>query len=201
MDTPVGRRYLRPGKHSLSNDSKGNYNNVSNADLSRTIGVGEGPLQRTVRDYMTILRERLWYVVIVFLVSVIASIAYVLSTTKQYTAIASIELLPQDAVVMKVQEVRSGDLRRPDDLNTQVTILESGSIVQKVAASLSPADAKALLAPYDKGGSDDPATPEEVLIKNRKVLPIRLTRVLQIAYTIPTRRWPPRSRTSSWRNT
>jgi capsular exopolysaccharide synthesis family protein len=168
----------------LNNEKNSSYRDLS-YDMSRTIGVGEGPMQRTFRDYLTILRERLWYVIIVFLVAVIASVAYVLSSTKQYTAVASIEILSQDAVVMKVQEVRSGDLRRPEDLNTQVSILESGAIIQKVAASLSPSDTKALMAPYQKGGDDDLTTPEEVLYHSRKVIPIRLTRVLQVAFTHP----------------
>jgi capsular exopolysaccharide synthesis family protein len=158
---------------------------MGNTDLNQILGYQSSPIQRTLNDYMAILRERLWYVVIVFLVVLLASVAYTLSATKLYTAVASIEILARDPVVMKVQEVRDGGLRGPEDLNTQVKILESSAIVQRVAARLSADEVKALLAPFQKGGSDDPIVPEEVLTQGRKILPVRLTRVLQIAYTHP----------------
>jgi capsular exopolysaccharide synthesis family protein len=154
-------------------------------DYSRSLGVADGPVQRTFRDYITILRERLWYVVILFLVVQLASVAYTVSATKQYTAAASIQILPRDAVVMKVQEVRDGDLRSPEDLGTQVKILESDAIVQKVASRLTPEESKSLLAPFVKGADGDPIAPEEILSRGRKVLPVRMTRILQIAFTHP----------------
>jgi succinoglycan biosynthesis transport protein ExoP len=156
-----------------------------NGDSARTVGVGDSPAERSLRDYQLILRERIWYVVIVFLAVFVASLVYALSATKLYTAVASIEILARDPVVMKVQEVRDSDLRGPEDLNTQVKILESAAIIQKVAGRLAGDDAKALLAPYDKGSADDPAVPEDVLGLNRRVLPVRMTRILQVAYTHP----------------
>jgi len=156
-----------------------------NGSGARSIGIGDNPVQRGLRDYILILRERVWYVVIVFLAVFLASLVYTLSTTKLYTASASIEVLARDPVVMKVQEVRDSDLRGPEDLNTQVKILESGAIVQKVAERLSPEDSKALMAPYVKGDSGDMMVPEDVLGRNRKIVPIRMTRILQIVYTHP----------------
>ncbi len=153
------------------------------ADTFGAAGYHDGPVRRTFRDYVLILRERLWYVVIVFLVVFLASLVYTLSATKQYTAAASIEILAKDPVVLKVEEVRDEDIRSPEDLNTQVKLLESGAIVQKVAQRLTPDDAKVLLAPYQNGGSGDPLVPEEVLAKYRGVLPARMTRIIQISYT------------------
>jgi capsular exopolysaccharide synthesis family protein len=157
------------------------YSDAS-ADAVRALGYGESAMQRNLRDYLLIVRERIWYVVIVFLAVFLAGLVYTLSATKLYTAAASIEILARDPVVMKVQEVRDSDLRGPEDLNTQVKILESGTIVQKVAERLSADETKALMAPYEKGGGD-PMVPEEVLSLNRKVLPVRMTRILQVAYT------------------
>ena len=151
----------------------------------RPAGIGDGPVQRTFRDYILILRERVWYVVVVFLSVFLASLVFTLSSTKTYTATATIEILARDPVVMKVQEVRDSDLRGPEDLNTQVKILESGAIVQLVAQRLSPEDTKALMAPYENGDAGDNLMPEEVLGRNRKVVPLRLTRILQIVYTHP----------------
>lgn len=155
------------------------------ADPLVAAGYGYGPVRRTVRDYLLILRERLWYVVVVFLVVFLASLVYTLSSTKSYTAATSVEVLARDPVVMKVEEVRDEDLRGPDDLNTQVKLMESGAIAERVAQRLTSDETKALMAPYQGGGGGDPATPEEVLMKGRTVLPFRMTRVIQIAFTHP----------------
>jgi polysaccharide biosynthesis transport protein len=145
----------------------------------------ENAIQRNLRDYVVILRERIWYILAVFLILFLAALFYTLKQTKLYTAAASIEILPREAVVMQVQEVRDSDLRGPEDLATQVKIMESGAIVQRVVARLTPEETRSLMAPYLDGGNDDPISPGEVLALNRKVVPMRQTRLLQMVYTHP----------------
>jgi capsular exopolysaccharide synthesis family protein len=137
------------------------------------------------RAYLLILRERIWYVVVAFLAVFIAALVYALGATRLYTAVGSIEILARDPVVMKVEEVRDTDLRGPEDLETQLKILESETIVRMVAEHLTPDETRALLKPYQKGNGDDPVDPEDILANNRKVVPVRLTRILQVAYTHP----------------
>ena len=148
-------------------------------------GAPENAPHRNFRDYLLILRERMWYVIVVFLVVFSATVVYTFSRTKQYTAGATIEIMRRDAVVMKVEEVRDTELRGPEDLNTQVKLLESQAIVGKVAERLVGDEAKAFMRPYDKGGSGDPITPREVLGRNRKVIPVRQTRLILVTYTHP----------------
>jgi capsular exopolysaccharide synthesis family protein len=164
--------------------SSGTHHGATGGEAIRALGYGESAMQRNFRAYLLVLRERVWYVVIVFLTVFLATLVYTLSTPKLYTAIASVEILARDPVVMKVQEVRDSDIRGPEDLNTQVKILESASIVQKVAEHLTVDETKALMAPYEKAGGE-PALPEDVLGENRKIVPVRLTRILQVAYTHP----------------
>lgn len=147
-------------------------------------GDESGP-QRGLRDYLLILRERRWYVILVFVAVFLAVLVFTFTRTKLYTAGASLEILRRDAVVMKVEEVRDSELRGPEDLNTQVKLLESATIIDKVAERLSGADAKAFLAPYlaDAGGTV--VSPQEVLGRNRQVVPVRQTRVIVVSYTHP----------------
>jgi capsular exopolysaccharide synthesis family protein len=154
-------------------------------DNIHALGYGESAAQRTLRDYMLILRERVWYVVVVFLAVFLASLIYTLTATKVYTSAATIEILARDPVVMKVMEVRSSDLRGPEDLNTEVKVLESSSLVQKIAERLTPAEIKALTAPYEKDSSGESAVPESIIMKNRKIIPARMTRVIQVVFTHP----------------
>ena len=158
--------------------------NYPSQDGMSAVGYGDSPVQRTLRDYLMILRERIWYVVAVFLAVFLASLVYTLSTTKLYTASSSIEILRHDPVVMKVQEVRDTELRGPEDLNTFVKFLQSATLIQKVAERLSGEERKALMAPYENSRSD-PMLPEEVLGLYRQVAPVRQTRILVISYTHP----------------
>lgn len=150
-------------------------------DSLKAVGYGDTPMQRTLRDYILILRERLWYVLVAFLVVFLAAVVLTLSATKQYTAAASVEILRHDPVVMKVQEVRDSGLQGPEDLNTQVKLLESGAIVSKVVERLSADDRRILMEPYEH--STEPITPEEVVMLSRKVVPVRQTRIIQVTFT------------------
>ena len=148
-------------------------------------GEAENAPQRNIRDYLLILRERMWYVIVVFLVVFSATMVYTFSRTKLYTAAATVEIMRRDAVVMKVEEIRDNDIRGPEDLGTQVKLLESSAIIDKVAERIVGPDAKAFMAPYDKGGSGDPVSPREIIGGNRKIVPVRQTRVIAITYTHP----------------
>jgi polysaccharide biosynthesis transport protein len=189
MDAAGERRHLRPRAPTMKQEA--NEQSLDNtarteAGFENSVMAGdENVIQRNLRDYVVMLRERVWHIVVVALIVFLAALFYTLNQTKLYTAAASIEILPREAVVMQVQEVRDSDLRGPEDLNTQVKILESGAIVQRVAERLSPEEIKALMQPYQTGSSGDPLLPGEVLALNRKVAPIRATRILQMIFTHP----------------
>jgi succinoglycan biosynthesis transport protein ExoP len=109
-----------------------------------------------------------------------------MTATKRYTSAATIEILARDPVVMKVQEVRASDLHGPEDLNTEVKILESSALVQMVAERLTTGrEQGAHGLPYEKDSSGEPVMPEGIILKNRKILPARMTRVIQVVFTHP----------------
>src|ERR1043165_10118048 len=64
-----------------------------------------GSVQRSLQDYMLILRERIWYIVVVFLVVFSSALVYTLSDTKIYQSAARIQILRSDPTVMQVQQV------------------------------------------------------------------------------------------------
>ena len=179
-----GRAPARPQQPAQgSADGGGNYG--YGYGYGDDAGSAENAPHRNFRDYLLILRERMWYVIVVFLVVFSATMVYTFTRTKQYTAVATIEIMRRDAVVMKVEEVRDTELRGPEDLNTQVKLLESYAIVGKVSERLVGAEAKAFMAPFETGGSGDPISPREILGFNRKVIPVRQTRLIAVTYTHP----------------
>lgn len=140
---------------------------------------------RSVKDYLLILRERIWYVVVVFLVVFASALVYTLSRTKMYESVASVQVFRRDPTVMQVQAVVDNEIRGAEDLNTQVKILESAAIVKNVADRLTGDDLRRFMAPYEKGDSSDPVLPTQIIYQNRKIIPLRLSLVLQVSYEHP----------------
>lgn len=152
-------------------------------------GYGEetgGAVQRTLQDYLLILRERIWYIVVVFLVIFSSALVYTLSQTKIYQANASVQIFRSDPTVMQVKQVVDTDVRSTEDINTQIKVIESGLIVTRVADALQGAELEAFLAPYRKADREPPQL-VEVLTKNRTVALQRLTLFVQIGYKHPDR--------------
>ena len=150
---------------------------------------GEHAVQRGFRDYTLILRERIWYVVVVFLVVFSSALVYTFSQTKIYQATATVQIFRSDPKVMSgVQDVVNNQVTNTEDLNTVVGVLKSGTIIQNVAQRITGDDLRQFMAPYEKDrSSDDPVTPIEVLGKNRIVVPERLSLIINIQYRHPDR--------------
>lgn len=152
-------------------------------------GSGEGAVQRSFQDYLLILRERVWYIVVVFLLVFSAAAVYTFTKQKNYLSTASVQVLRNDPIVMQVQSVVNNEIRSAEDLNTQVKVLESLSIVQSVADRLAGnrEDLKQFLAPYESKQSDEPLDPAAIILLNRKIVPIRLSLIIQVQFTHPDR--------------
>jgi capsular exopolysaccharide synthesis family protein len=148
-------------------------------------GHGESSAQRSLNDYLLILRERVWYVVVVFLVIFSSSLVYTFSQTKIFESSASVQVLRQDPVVMQTQAVVDSSIRGTEDLNTLVKVMESSLIIKRVADRITGEDLRQFMAPYEKGRWGDPLTPLEVLGYNRNINPLRLSLVVQVSYRHP----------------
>jgi succinoglycan biosynthesis transport protein ExoP len=159
----------------------GSYAGYSDAGYGYGYG-GESATQRTLQDYLLILRERIWYIVVVFLVVFSSSLVFTLSQPKIYQGAASVQIFRRDPVVMQSQAVIDNEVRSAEDLNTQVKVLESGTIIDKVADRIKGDDLRAFLAPYEKGDTGEPLSVPTLLLKNRKIVPQRLSLVIAVQY-------------------
>jgi polysaccharide biosynthesis transport protein len=148
-------------------------------------GYGDNQVQRSMQDYLLILRERAWYIVLVFTLVFSAATIYTFTRVPQFQSVASVQVLRNDPVVMQVQSVVNNEIRSAEDLNTQVKVLESFAIIQRVADRLSGEDLKAFLAPYQREAGAPPPNAAEIIFRNRKIVPVRLSLVLQVQYLHP----------------
>ena len=170
----------------------GNYAGYSAIGYGYGYGDGEGgggQVQRTFQDYLLILRERIWYVVVVFLVVFSSSLVYTLSETKVYQSSATVQIYRRETMPMDIRQGVTesiSEIRSAEDLNTQIKVIESRSLITSVAQRLTGDDLRLFLAPYEKT-SADAAFVADILAKNRKVIPQRLTLVVSVAYQHPDR--------------
>src|ERR1035437_7011482 len=164
----------------------GNYAGYAAAGYGYGYGDGGGTVQRSFQDYLLILRERIWYIIVVFLVVFSSSLVYTLSLTKIYESTATVQIFRRDPAVMQVQQVMDNDIRGAEDLNTQLKVMESATIIQKVAERITGEDRAAFLAPYP-GASADTAFIADTLARNRKLQLQRLTLIITVSYDHPDR--------------
>lgn len=179
-----------------SSDSGGGYSYNYGGYASYGYGYGyggdpnAGTVQRTLSDYLLILRERIWYIVVVFLVVFSSSLVYTLGETRIYQSSATVQILRRDLTPMPgVQQVSESEIRSAEDLNTQIKIIESSTLIRRVSERLKGEDLKAFLEPYQRNGdaASDTASVQERIFRNRKVVPQRLTLVVTVSYQHPDR--------------
>ena len=104
-----------------------------------------------------------------------------------YTAYATIELLRDDPTVMHTaSNLEQNEIRGIEDLNTHISKLESISIIQGVEKRFQEDELSQFMAPY-KGTFSfmGPLTAFEILSLNRKIMPRRMSLMVNVAYTHP----------------
>lgn len=105
--------------------------------------------RRTLRDYIIILRERLWIALPIALLVALSYGYYKAQETPMYSATATMQFERPERVVLNEQVVDSS-VRSEIDLNTYKQILESGRLRAMVVQSLTPDEIRVLQRPYLK---------------------------------------------------
>lgn len=151
---------------------------------------GANKTTRTLRDYISMLRERLWLCILIFLLIFGGSVLYCFHATRIYAAATKVQVLRNNPKAMetRIEDLDQSDVRNSADLRTQIDILASNKIIQDVAQSLQGQDLlKQFMAPYEdiitlKGR---PPTPTEVLATNRTIIPNAQSLTVSVIYEHP----------------
>lgn len=132
-------------------------------------------------------RERIWYLIVAFFIIFSGSILYTFNKTKIYTAVAQVQLYRDDPSALEMNsETDPSQIRGAEDLNTQISVFESGSIIQGVEQRIQDDLRDRFMAPYtDALSLSGPLTPIEILGKNRKIMPRRMSLMINVGYSHP----------------
>ena len=149
-------------------------------------GGGNGPT-RSFKDYVQIFQERIWYLLVAFFIIFSGSILYTFNKTKVYTAVAQVQLFRDDSSALgNTVEMEQNQIRTAEDLNTQISLLESITIIQAVEQRMQEDLRARFMAPYaDAFSLSGPLTPTEILMRNRKIQPRRMSLMIGVAFSHP----------------
>ena len=155
-------------------------------------GYGEtpagGPAGRGPKDYLLMLRERIWWLVTTVFVIFLGVALYTFNATEIYRASSSVQILRNNDEVTQFREVSSNDIQGAEDLQTQVGILQSVKIVSRVDERIQGDLRRRFLAPYEDGidvALRGPKSAAQILMENREVRPDRMSLVVRVFYNHP----------------
>ena len=135
-------------------------------------------------------RERIWYLIVTLFIIFSGSILYTFNKTKVYTAVSQVQLFRDDASALGAYaqgtEMEQNQILSAEDLNTQISVMESLSIIQGVEQRLQDELRLRFMAPYAGALSlSGPLTPLEILAENRKIVPRRMSLMVNFAFSHP----------------
>ncbi len=151
---------------------------------------GEPTQTRNIRDYLVILRERIWYMLLTFFVIFGAFILFLVNSTPIFRATGSLQVfkMPNTGVGGAINGSPDSTQVVADatDLNTRIHLMETMQVAERVAGMMSDDEKKAFLAPY-KGSN--PLAPElplpDRLVKARTVSAGRQAYIIAVSVDHP----------------
>ena len=147
---------------------------------------GDAPTERrTARDYLIILRERIWVALPIALLVAIGFAYYKARQTPLFQSAATMQLEKPEKIVTS-QQVVDMSVTSDVDLNTHLQVLNSTRLRTKVLESLTPEESKILQRPYLAGlepGVPPPSVAE--VLGGFSVQSIRNSFIIRIVTTHP----------------
>ncbi|MCD8211995.1 MAG: polysaccharide biosynthesis tyrosine autokinase [Oscillospiraceae bacterium] len=167
----------------------GGYGGYGSAIADVAGSISETMQNRTLGDYVTIFRERVWYLILSVFIVVTGVLVYTYNVVPEYTAAGRVQVLRQAFNLSGGVSRNSSDtVGGQDDFMTQVEIMMSEKIIERVQARLTQEELSEVVDPYRAGNIfTGPLTPAEVIAEHRSVQPKKSTFIVTVAYTHRTR--------------
>lgn len=144
-------------------------------------GGDSAAMGRSLKDYLLILRERVWYFIMVFFIVMVATFLYTFNLQTEYLSSASIQLLRDDPDLIG-RDIEMDQIAGIEDFNTQVQVLSSVSIIQAVADRIKDEDRERFMEPYETSLYMEEKSVPEILAENRSIQPVRMSMVVRVSY-------------------
>ncbi|MGF1484805.1 MAG: GumC family protein [Opitutales bacterium] len=146
---------------------------------------GDSAPARSFRDYLLILRERIWIFIVVFFIVFVGALLYHFQSPKIYQSSAQVRVLreaPKVTGEMKGQEVEDSTIRSLEDFTTEIRVLQSPDIISRVAARLDSEKTQRLIRPYENQLRLIEPTPQIILAENVSIQQERNAWIINVAF-------------------
>lgn len=143
---------------------------------------------RGIKDYLLMLRERIWWLVTTVFVVFLGVALYTFNAPQIFLAQSSVQILRSADDVTQYEGVTDNEVIRPEDLQTQIDILESIQIIMRVDERIQGDLRDRLMKPYQTGldvSLRGEKTVPGVLFDGRSIQPERMSMVVRIAFEHP----------------
>ncbi len=148
---------------------------------------GEG---NPLHNYLLMLRERYWWILLSSLVFLTLALLNTYNTVPEYRATGRLQVFRLAPTINGGSSAADDNFKivSNDDFFTAVEVMRSANIIEGVSRRLTAAELKQVLDPYQAGNVfSGPLTPQEVFAKQRGINPQRQTLVINVDFTHPNR--------------
>ena len=169
------------GSYGAGNQGYGNYGGYGRS------GAGEA---NPIQNYLLMLRERYWWIILSALVFLTLALLNTYNTTPEYRATGRLRVFRLAPNINGGSSAADDNFKivSNDDFFTAVEAMRSANIIEGVSKRLTAAERKLVLEPYQAGNIfSGPLTEQEVFAKQRGINPQRQTLVINIDFTHPNR--------------
>ncbi len=143
-----------------------------------------------ISQYLLMLRERYWWVLLASLVFLTLSLLKTYNTVPEYQATGRLRVFRLAPTINGGSSAAEDNFKivSNDDFFTAVEEMRSANIIESVSKRLTTDERKQILEPYQAGNIfSGPLTEQEVFAKQRGITPQRQTLVINVAFTHPNR--------------
>lgn len=142
--------------------------------------------QRSLKDYLLILRERIWYFVVTFFIVFVGTLLYTFNTTEIFYSESRLQLMRDNPKILANIDLEDNRIAGAEDFKTQVTVIQSLSMANAVADRIKDEDRIRFMAPFkERLGFSRELTLPEVLMEYRSISGIRSTMLIRIGFYHP----------------
>ena len=180
------RGYGSYGSYGNYGTGNGGYGYGNSGAYNRG-GAGEG---NPIHNYLLMLRERYWWVLLSTLVFLTLSLLNTYNTVPEYRATGRLRVFRLAPTINGGSSAADDNFKivSNDDFFTAVEAMRSANIIEGVSKRLTADERKLVLAPYQGGNIfSGPLTDQEVFAKQRGINPQRQTLVINVDFTHPNR--------------
>lgn len=143
-----------------------------------------------ISQYLLMLRERYWWVLLASLVFLTLSLLKTYNTVPEYQATGRLRVFRLAPTINGGSSAADDNFKivSNDDFFTAVEEMRSANIIESVSKRLTTDERKQILEPYQAGNIfSGPLTEQEVFAKQRGINPQRQTLVINVSFTHPNR--------------